>query len=789
MKMDSHTKEHPEASADDERGAPTMRDLAGLARRLSAAATAIEAVETALRALAQLIPSESIRLTISVGEDKQQLWATLDGQGEFESLADGETLRVSHTMLERAVQMGAPVYFNNAPQELVSRALLISLVCTAAQSILCAPLRSGEKIEGVIIASTPRAARYTDSDGDTAVVVAHLLAATLRRIEISESVSEKRQREEAREREEALVERLHRVAQASFDLDQIIQQTIDELAQALPASFVLLRAVSFGRPEPILRAWTPHSDRPPLEVHAPVARIERPVYAEQRPVFIADLRAERAANADLGPLAERLGARSLYIAPVVYGGQVLAALGLVEADEQRQWTRAEQSVLARVAETIAPLILNAQLHGRLRSYIEDLLMLLRLAGDVVGEAELERSLRAVLDSWSKIAGTDAAAILRWDEEAKLLRLASAKHLPTGILERYTQGVPLTDPVCGLAASRRVSVVADLASEPRFASLYTAARWSGLRGVWATPVIGHSNKLLGMLITFSRVVAEVGADEQRLAELFARPVAAALQNLAWSREVRALTQSKKQLEDDLRQSERHKTEFMSIISHELRTPLNAIIGYAQMLKEGFSGALNEAQASDVQTIVDSADRLLGMVEDTLDLARIDAERFPVYMDTIAFEEIVKRAMGSVRAVADKKGLNIQMSIAEDLPVVRTDPERVRQVLINLLSNAVKFTDSGSVHVHVLAGEHGDVQINVMDTGIGFDTKSFPQLFEEFRQADTSNTRAYGGTGLGLAVSKRLVRRLGGTIGVTSMPGEGSNFWFSLPPEVPNAEEQG
>ncbi|HEY0404725.1 MAG TPA: ATP-binding protein [Pyrinomonadaceae bacterium] len=768
------------------REALMLRGLADLARELNAALTADEAIKSALSQLSALIPADMLCFTTGAGDDRQALRARLERGREVESVADNDAARVRHTMLARALEAGAAVYFNDVSTELISGALVMPLVCVAAASVLCAPLVPGAGVAGLLIASTPRAAAYTDADASLAGTIAELLSATLRRLELTERVTVADEREQTRLREAALVDRLYSTTGTSFDLDRIIQQVVDVVARALPASFVTLRMATDANSEQLLRAWTPGDDRPPLELAVPLSKAELTAVAEQHPLFIEDARGARGADEELRSLVDRLGARSIYLAPIIYGGRVLATIGLVESDAPRRWTPSEQQLLSRVAETVAPLILNAQLHARLRSYVEDLLTLLRLASDVTSQADLDRALRATLDSWSKITETGASAILRWDEEAKLLRLAAAKYLPTGLLERYTQGVAPSDPVCGLAATRRVAVIADLAGEARFAGLYAAVRWSGLRGVWATPIIGAARQLLGVIVTFSRVAAEASPDEQRLADLFTLPISIAFQSLATAQHRHFQARRLTELEDNLRASERHKTEFMSLISHELRTPLNAIIGYAQMLMEGFSGELNEQQRADVQTITESAEQLLHMVEETLDLARIDAQRFPIYMDNVAFDEVIRRAVADVRLTAEQKGLSIRIEIAEDAPVVRTDPERVRQILMNLLSNAVKFTDAGFIQINVERVEEGSAQVSVADTGIGFDVASFPHLFDEFRQADASTTRTHGGSGLGLAIAKRIVQRLGGTIGVTSTPGEGSTFWFRLPPEIPGAD---
>ncbi len=311
------------------READVLHRLASLARELNGAQAASAAVASALGELAQLIPAETLSFTTSAGDDRQALRACLKRGGELESVADGEALGVRHTMLGRALEAAKSVYFNDVSTELISGALVMPLVCAAAASVLCTPLAVGAGASGLVIASTTHPGAYTKTDASISSAVAELLSATLRRLELTERATIADEREQARLRETALVDRLYSTTDASFDLDRIIQQVIDVVARAIPASFVTLRMATAGRPENVLRAWTPGDDRPPLELNAPLSKVEQTVYAEQSPMFIEDARTGRGADQELRLLVERLGAFSIYLSPIVYGGRVLATIGLV----------------------------------------------------------------------------------------------------------------------------------------------------------------------------------------------------------------------------------------------------------------------------------------------------------------------------------------------------------------------------------------------------------------------------------------------------------------------------
>jgi PAS domain S-box-containing protein len=239
----------------------------------------------------------------------------------------------------------------------------------------------------------------------------------------------------------------------------------------------------------------------------------------------------------------------------------------------------------------------------------------------------------------------------------------------------------------------------------------------------------------------------------------------------------------QLIQDLREIDLLKSQFLANMSHELRTPLNSIIGFSRVILKGIDGPVSEMQQQDLTAIYNSGQHLLGLINDILDLARIEAGKMELNFEEVQLSEMATSVMSTAKGLVKEKPIQLLQRIPANMPTVRGDTMRVRQILLNLISNASKFTDTGSITVEsqVQKGPTGKLEalISVIDTGPGISPEDQKKLFQAFSQVDGSATRKSGGTGLGLSICANLVQLHAGRIGVTSEVGKGSTFWFTLP----------
>jgi signal transduction histidine kinase len=401
-------------------------------------------------------------------------------------------------------------------------------------------------------------------------------------------------------------------------------------------------------------------------------------------------------------------------------------------------------------------------------------------------ADTQPVFQAIADRGVRLCAADTASVLLRGEDETFTDRATSGATPEE-LERFIGywqqlgGVirPGRATLAGrVALERRTIQMEDMLTDPDYFTppeLRERPPWGTLLGV---PML-KGGDLVGVIIARRREKRLFTAAHIGLLEMFAAQAVIAIENVRLFNEIRQKSSQLEVANDELAAASRHKSAFLANMSHELRTPLNAIIGFADVLEQRLFGELNARQADYTRDIASSGRHLLDLVNEILDLSKVEAGRMELEPSEFALSETIRGALGFVRERALGQGIEVGADVPSDLGTVIADERKVRQVLLNLLSNAVKFTPDGGT-IAVRASRHlGEVHVSVRDTGIGIAPEDQAKVFDEFQQVGKASDRSREGTGLGLTLAKRFIELHGGRIWIESEVGTGTTFTFSLP----------
>jgi GAF domain-containing protein/anti-sigma regulatory factor (Ser/Thr protein kinase) len=480
-------------------------------------------------------------------------------------------------------------------------------------------------------------------------------------------------------------------------------------------------------------------------------------------------------------LQGRTGARTILATPLLREGIPIGAI-VIRRTEVRPFTEKQIKLLETFAAQAVIAIENVRLFKELEARTSELARSvgeLRALGEV-GQAvsstlDLETVLTRIASHSVQLSGADGGAIYEYDEATQEFKLRGSHQIEKELVEALrATPIQLGGGAVGQAAVSREPVqVTDVLDERQYATARFRPMLGrlGYRSLLAVPLL-REQRIMGGITIYRRRTGSFSPEVINLLQTFATQSVLAIQNARLFREI----------EDKSRQIEaanRHKSEFLANMSHELRTPLNAIIGFSEVLQERMFGELNEKQAEYTEDILSSGRHLLSLINEILDLSKVEAGRMELELAEFDLPLAIDNARTFVRERATKHGINLDVTVDERLGDFVGDERKIKQILLNLLSNAVKFTpEGGRIGINARQAD-GAVEISVSDTGIGIAPEDQAKIFEEFRQVGGDYAHKKEGTGLGLTLAKKFAELHGGKIWVESEVGKGSTFTFTLP----------
>jgi signal transduction histidine kinase len=460
------------------------------------------------------------------------------------------------------------------------------------------------------------------------------------------------------------------------------------------------------------------------------------------------------------------------------GGDLGQRISIKTGDELEGLADQFNDMASRLKESYSSLERKVEMRTReLAQSVEELRALGEVSQAVNSTLDLQTVLDTIVAKAVQLSATDAGTIFVFNEAAGHFEVRANYGMPEELIGTLQQHhAQQSDWLARATALREPVQDADLRNPsvlPQVESLQKIVLEAGYLARIFIPLLG-ADRIVGALVVRRKAAGEFPKSTIDLLQTFAAQSVLAIQNARLFNEIQVKS-------NELEVASQHKSQFLANMSHELRTPLNAILGYTELVLDSIYGDVPERMRSVLERVQSNGKHLLGLINDVLDLSKIEAGQLKLSLEDYSIRDVVHSVFSVVEPLAEEKHLALKVELPNDLPVAHGDERRLTQVLLNLVGNAIKFTDAGEVVIRA-AASNGQYTLSVQDTGPGISPSDQVKIFEEFQQADASTTKAKGGTGLGLSIAKRIINLHGGCIRVSSELGSGSTFFIDVPIKV-------
>ena len=640
------------------------------------------------------------------------------------------------------------------------------------------PLVANDRSIGVLVVIDKRIRRFTDDEVSLLTAFADQAALALEKARLLNEA------EREKERSDALYQVSNRLAGA-HDTDEVLDLIVNEAARLVGATGAYIR---------LLQGDQLASSATTDSVADFVAEIIPAVYVvgqdwnmmghvieTKKPWVTEDAVEDERRSPEGRSLCKKYEIHGTAAIPLIANDRSIGVLNLMD-NRVRLFSDDEVSLLTAFADQASLALEKARLLNEAEARERQATQLYEVTSQLASNHDLDSVLDLITQQAVELTGGKRGAIFRYDEVRNGLVVATMhNHLP----EFRDMFIRPGEGVSGRAYDLRKSVWTDdlnhdvsvVYSDDESEKLARRTDSELAMGVVSAPIM-IQDEVYGILcVTFHRR-KEFSDDEVNLVQNLADSAAVAINNARFIEDTQ-------RARDEAEEANRTKSEFLANMSHELRTPLNAIIGYSEMLQEDVAGLENEEFEEDLERINGAGKHLLGLINDVLDISKIEAGAMDIYLETFPLEPMIQDVVTTMRPLVEKNSNTLEVDCPGSVGSIHADTTKVRQGLFNLLSNASKFTEQGTISLNISreTREGQDwINFSVADTGIGMTEEQMGKLFEAFTQAEASTSRRYGGTGLGLAITRHFCEMMGGTVLVESELGKGSTFTMKLPAVV-------